>query len=351
MSIILPVGISFYTFQTLSYTIDVYRKQIQPVKDPIAFFAYVSFFPQLVAGPIERAKNLIPQFLNTRVFNHALASEGLRQILWGLFKKVIVADNCAVLVDYIFNDYQNQNSIVLVLGAVFFAFQIYGDFSGYSDMAIGISKLLGIRLMRNFNYPYFASNISEFWKRWHISLTTWFKDYLYIPLGGSRTSLTKQVRNVFIIFLVSGFWHGANWTFIFWGLLNAFFFLPFIFIKSPDFFRGSWKLFGKVIGIGFTFACVTLGWIFFRSESLAGAFNYINGILSFDFVAVSEYFLFPIPFIILMLVIELFNRKNEFGFQRMPSKQWQRWPIYLGMIVIILAFLPQSKQSFIYFQF
>jgi len=217
LNIILPVGISFYTFQALSYSIDVYKGKIEPTKDIVEFFAYVSFFPQLVAGPIERATNLLPQFQKKRVFDYSQAVDGCRQILWGLFKKMVVADNCAIYVDKVFSTYQDQSGSTLLLAAILFAFQIYGDFSGYSDIAIGTSKLFGIKLMRNFNVPYFSRDIAEFWRRWHISLTTWFRDYIYIPLGGSRCSKLKIVRNTFIIFLVSGLWHGANWTYIAWG--------------------------------------------------------------------------------------------------------------------------------------
>ncbi|GGZ53541.1 O-acyltransferase [Mesonia mobilis] len=228
LDIVLPVGISFYTFQTLSYTIDVYRKKLAPTKDFIAFTAFVSFFPQLVAGPIERATHLLPQFYKKRQFDYDLAVNGMRQILWGLFKKVVIADNCAQFVNQIFNNYEDYSGSTLVLGAVFFTFQIYGDFSGYSDIAIGTSRLFGFDLMRNFAYPYFSRDIAEFWRRWHISLSTWFRDYLYIPLGGSRGGMWMKVRNTFIIFLVSGFWHGANWTFIVWGGLNALYFLPLL---------------------------------------------------------------------------------------------------------------------------
>lgn len=234
LNIILPVGISFYTFQTLSYSIDVYRRNLQPTKDFIAFSAFVSFFPQLVAGPIERATNLLPQFFSKRNFDYSKAVDGLRQVLWGLFKKIVIADNCAEFANLIFNNSTNLSGSTLALGALFFAFQIYGDFSGYSDIAIGISRLFGFNLMRNFNFPYFSRDIAEFWRRWHISLSTWFRDYLYIPLGGSSGGILSKVRNTFIIFIVSGFWHGANWTFIAWGLLNAIYFLPLLLTKKTE---------------------------------------------------------------------------------------------------------------------
>jgi alginate O-acetyltransferase complex protein AlgI len=226
--IILPVGISFYTFQTLSYTIDVYRRRFVPVRNPIAFAAFVAFSPQLVAGPIERAAHLLPQFMRQRGFNYNEAAEGVRQMIWGFFKKIVIADQLAVHVDGIFADVDNQSGLTLALGAVFFAFQIYCDFSGYSDIAIGIARLFGFSLVANFRYPYFARDIAEFWRRWHMSLTTWFRDYLYIPLGGSRGSVAMMLRNVSLVFLLSGLWHGANWTFIIWGALHALYFMPLV---------------------------------------------------------------------------------------------------------------------------
>ncbi|MBU4332951.1 MAG: MBOAT family protein, partial [Candidatus Omnitrophica bacterium] len=226
LNIILPVGISFYTFQTLSYSIDVYKRKISPTKDIVAFFAFVSFFPQLVAGPIERAANLLPQFYTKRIFDNRKAVDGMRQILWGLFKKVVIADNCANFVNDVFANHSIYNGSTLFIGVIFFAFQIYCDFSGYSDIAIGTSRLFGFNLMRNFAFPYFSRDIAEFWRRWHISLSTWFRDYIYIPIGGSKGSAWQKVRNVFVIFIISGLWHGANWTFVVWGLLNALYFLP-----------------------------------------------------------------------------------------------------------------------------
>jgi len=228
LNIILPVGISFYTFQTLSYTIDVYKRNLKPTHDFIAFSAFVSFFPQLVAGPIERASNLLPQFYVKRTFDYGKAVDGLRQILWGLFKKIVIADGCAQFANEIFNNSEMYNGSTLFLGALFFTFQIYGDFSGYSDIAIGTSRLFGFNLKQNFAFPYFSRDMAEFWRRWHISLSTWFRDYLYIPLGGSKGGTRMKIRNTFIIFIVSGFWHGANWTFIVWGALNALYFLPLL---------------------------------------------------------------------------------------------------------------------------
>ena len=226
LQIILPVGISFYTFQTLSYSIDIFRGNLKATRDPVAFGAFVSFFPQLVAGPIERATNLLPQITSHREFTYEQGRDGMRLILWGMFKKVVVADSCAPYVDMCFDNPEAFSGSTLILGAILFSFQIYGDFSGYSDIAIGTAKLFGFELMTNFKFPYFSRDIAEFWRRWHISLSTWFRDYLYIPLGGSRVSKPKAIRNVFVIFLVSGFWHGANWTFIVWGGIHALLFIP-----------------------------------------------------------------------------------------------------------------------------
>ena len=284
LHLILPVGISFYTFQALSYSIDVYKGKLEPTRDIVQFFAFVSFFPQLVAGPIERATNLLPQFAKSRSFDYETGVDGLRQILWGLFKKMVVADNCAVYVDKVFSTYQTQSGSTLLLAAIFFAFQIYGDFSGYSDIAIGTAKLFGIKLMRNFNVPYFSRDIAEFWRRWHISLTTWFRDYVYIPLGGSRCSKAKIVRNTFVIFLLSGFWHGANWTFIAWGAYHALLFLPLILMGKNRKYRDTvaedralptLKEFGQML---LTFILVVIGWIIFRADSIGQAGDYMRHI-------------------------------------------------------------------------
>ena len=284
LNIILPVGISFYTFQTLSYTIDVYRKKLEPTKDFIAFSAFVCFFPQLVAGPIERATNLLPQFYKKRTFEYHKAVDGMRQILWGLFKKVVIADNCAEFANQIFNNSADMNGSTLMLGAIFFTFQIYGDFSGYSDIAIGTSRLFGFDLKQNFATPYFSRDIAEFWRRWHISLSTWFRDYLYIPLGGSRGGTWMKVRNTFAIFLVSGFWHGANWTFIIWGALNAIYFLPLLLTNNNRKNLGvvaEGKLLPSIrelFAMLTTFTLTVFAWIFFRAENIGHAFSYIKEI-------------------------------------------------------------------------
>ena len=278
LTIILPVGISFYTFQTLSYSIDIYKGKLKPTKDLISFLAFVSFFPQLVAGPIERASNLLPQFLRDREFNYEEASDGMRQMLWGLVKKTVLADNCATYANYIFNHYETLSGSMLFMGTIFFAFQIYGDFSGYSDIAIGTARLFGFKLMRNFAYPYFSRDIAEFWRRWHISLSTWFRDYLYIPLGGNSGTISKKIRNVFIIFVVSGFWHGANWTFIMWGLINAIYFIPLMLLKKNRKNTGivaegkTIPTFSEFIQITFTFFMTLIAWVFFRTESVGKAF-------------------------------------------------------------------------------
>ncbi len=360
LNIVLPVGISFYTFQTLSYTIDVYRKKIVPTQDVVAFFAFVSFFPQLVAGPIERANRLLPQFSQSHTFDVDNAKNGLRQILWGLFKKVVIADNCAPMVNHIFDNYETQPTPVLLLGAVYFAFQIYGDFSGYSDIAIGTARLFGFRLMRNFAYPYFARDMAEFWRRWHISLSTWFRDYLYIPLGGSRVSSQwLVVRNVAAIFIVSGFWHGANWTFIFWGALNALYFLPLILSKknrkhldivAQNSILPSLRELG---GILLTFALTCLAWIFFRAENIYHAFDYILHIIyvSMNFSTFNMMnHLSVVVLIGILVLIEWVNRRKEFPLQNSTLPVLLRWSIYLIACILIIA-NGDNNNTFIYFQF
>tara|TARA_R110001632_G_scaffold186410_1_gene306794 strand:- start:4759 stop:6081 length:1323 start_codon:yes stop_codon:yes gene_type:complete len=356
LNIILPVGISFYTFQTLSYTIDVYRKKLEPTKNFVAFASFVSFFPQLVAGPIERASNLLPQFYKKRVFNYEMAVSGLKLILWGLFKKVVIADNCAVYVNDIFANYHEQSGLTLIIGAVFFAFQIYGDFSGYSDIAIGTGRLFGFDLMRNFNYPYFSRDIAEFWRRWHISLSTWFRDYLYIPIGGSRGNKWFQLRNVFVIFLVSGFWHGANWTFVVWGGINALLFLPLLLTKNNRVNldvvakQGIFPSVKEFFQMSLTFSFTTLAWIFFRAENMSQAIHYLQKIVVFnDFIPKVIRQKRMLPLLLFFILVEWFSRNEEvvFVFQ---SKF--RYLFYLLCILMILYYSSASeKTSFIYFQF
>lgn len=355
----MPVGISFYTFQTLSYTIDVYRGNLKPTKDFIAFAAFVSFFPQLVAGPIERATNLLPQFYKERKFNYKEAVTGLRQILWGLFKKVVIADNCAQYANLIFNDYSNQSGSTLLLGAIFFTFQIYGDFSGYSDIAIGTSRLFGFRLMKNFSFPYFSRDIAEFWRRWHISLSTWFRDYVYIPLGGSRGGSFNKIKNTFIIFLISGLWHGANWTFIIWGLLNALYFLPLLLAKknrnnmnivASNTILPSFKELLQILG---TFGLTVIAWIVFRSPSVKTALDYIYGIFSRNLLTVpSELPLYLFILLLFFLVIEWLERRQEFPLEKLATN-WHpvfRQLFYYFFIFLIFWFAGE-EQEFIYFQF
>ena len=362
LNIILPVGISFYTFQALSYSIDVYRGKLKPTHDIVQFFAYVSFFPQLVAGPIERATNLLPQFEKPRKFDYDTAVDGLRQILWGLFKKMVVADNCAVYVDQVFSNYQSQSGSTLLLAAVLFAFQIYGDFSGYSDIAIGTAKLFGIKLMRNFNMPYFSRDIAEFWRRWHISLTTWFRDYVYIPLGGSRVSKAKVVRNTFVIFLLSGFWHGANWTFIVWGAYHALLFLPLILlgknrkytdVVAKDRFFPSLKEMGQML---LTFFLAVVGWVVFRANTIEEAWSYLCGVFnkslfSVPYLESRHYYLPVVISIILMLVVEWLQRNKEHAFDLSGIKSHVlKFGIYYVMVVALFWFGGHAE-SFIYFQF
>jgi D-alanyl-lipoteichoic acid acyltransferase DltB (MBOAT superfamily) len=361
LKVILPIGISFYTFQALSYSIDVYKKRIEPTKDIVAFFAFIGFFPLLVAGPIERAKNMLPQFCQKRVFDYDKAADGMRQILWGLFKKIVIADNCAIYVNKIFESYLGQTGSTLLLGAIFFAFQIYCDFSGYSDIAIGTGRLFGISAMRNFNFPYFSRDIAEFWRRWHISLTTWFRDYVYIPLGGSRVSKSKIVRNTFVIFLLSGLWHGANWTFLAWGLFHAVLFLPLILLGKNRKFTNS-AAEGKflpslreVFQIAFTFLLVVISWVLFRAESIGQAIQYLQGIFDLSILSKPRFkFLggqFETTFcLVVMLAVEWLQRNKQHGLDIAIINPWLRRIIYILIIFSIIFFIGQNEQ-FIYFQF
>ncbi|MCQ2275952.1 MAG: MBOAT family protein [Bacteroidales bacterium] len=356
LNLILPVGISFYTFQALSYSIDVYRGKLEPTRDIVQFFAFVSFFPQLVAGPIERATNLLPQFDKPRTFNYDQAVDGMRQILWGLFKKIAVADTCAVYVNSVFGSYQDQSGITLLLAAVLFTFQIYGDFSGYSDIAIGTAKLFGIQLMRNFNNPYFSRDIAEFWRRWHISLTTWFRDYIYIPLGGSRVPKAKVIRNTFVIFLVSGLWHGANWTFVVWGAYHAFLFLPLILLgknrKYTDIVAAGrhYPTLRELGQIVLTFALVVLGWIIFRADSLGMAWDYIGRLFSSGSLKPIGSTLTLIS-ILLMLAVEWLHRQKTHGLEiSYLNSHILKYTIYIGL-AILMFFSYTNSESFIYFQF
>ena len=358
LKIILPVGISFYTFQTLSYTIDVYRKKIEPTKDILAFLAFVSFFPQLVAGPIERASNLLPQFFKKRVFNYNLAVNGSFQIIGGFFKKMVIADNCSPYVNDIFANYQNMEPSILFLGAFFFAFQIYCDFSGYSDIAIGTGKLFGFQLMKNFSFPYFSRDIAEFWRRWHISLSSWFRDYVYIPIGGSRGSKLMSMRNVLVIFIVSGFWHGANWTFIAWGAIHAMYFLPLYLIGAN---RHNLNIVAEnrllpspkeIVQMTYTFFIVLVAWIFFRAGTVEIAWHYVMRMIDIDLFSVPNRFRYPLIFIGPFVLLEWLQRKKHHflditGFK--PIIQIVFGTMIILMIALFGVFV--DKSQFIYFQF
>ncbi len=352
LRIILPVGISFYTFQALSYSIDVYRKKLSATKNIVAFFAYVSFFPQLVAGPIERATNLLPQFQKKRTFDYILAVDGMRQILWGLFKKVVVADNCATYVDQMFGTYDQQTGATLLWAAILFTFQIYADFSGYSDIAIGTAKLFGIRLLRNFNVPYFSRSIAEFWRRWHISLNSWFVDYVYIPLGGSREGKMCHIRNIFVIFLLSGLWHGANWTYVCWGIYHALLFIPLVLLNLHKKYQNpiSWKEIPQMV---LTFVLVILGWIVFRTPSVADAglyiYHMVTNLISIPYLDNTLVIGIGIG---IMAIVEWVNRNREHEL----DLSWisNRYvPIVLEILLIIaMRYLGKYDYTeFIYFQF
>jgi alginate O-acetyltransferase complex protein AlgI len=358
LRIILPVGISFYTFQTLSYTIDIYRNKIQATKDPIAFFAFVSFFPQLVAGPIERASELLPQFQRKRRFTPSSAHDGLRQIVWGFAKKMIVADNLAPHVQTIFDSYASQGSITLFLGTLFFAIQIYCDFSGYSDIAIGTARLFGFNLMRNFAFPYFSRDVGEFWRRWHISLSTWFRDYVYIPLGGSKAGMTRQVVNSLVTFTVSGLWHGANWTFVFWGFLNGLYLLPQSLrrnrVKRKNIVAEDRLLptLQEAAQIVLTFMLTLIAWVFFRSRDISSSFGYLGRMFTaFSAPALEQQFRQPLVIICLLLLVEWIQRRSQHPMEIEHLHIVVRWTSYFALATLILLFGSFGEQEFIYFQF
>ena len=359
LQVILPIGISFYTFHGLSYVIDIYKNRIQPEKNYIDYAVFVSFFPLLVAGPIERATHLLPQIKRNRVFDVKQAVDGLRQILWGLFKKVVIADQCAGYVNDIFAHSNQYAGSTLALGAILFSFQIYGDFSGYSDIALGSARLFGIDLLKNFAFPYFSRDMAEFWRRWHISLSSWFKDYLYIPLGGSKGSNWLKIRNTLVIFLVSGFWHGANWTFIVWGLLNAIFILPSMYFNTH---RNNLQIiaagklfpsFKSLIAMIITFGLTTFAWIFFRSENLSKALHYCQKIFSFSNMSMPE--INPVALykcLVILLVVEWLGREKEYALAHLEEKMPAlfRWSVYY-ILVYLIFYHVGAEQQFIYFQF
>jgi len=361
LNVILPVGISFYTFQTLSYSIDIYRRKLIATTDFVAFATFVTFFPQLVAGPIERATNLLPQFFKKRELDYSQAIDGLRQILWGLFKKIVIADNSAQLANQIFNNSADYGGSTLLLGTFFFAIQIYGDFSGYSDIAIGTARLFGFSLMRNFAFPYFSRDMAEFWRRWHISLSTWFRDYLYIPLGGSKGGLSMKIRNTFIIFLVSGFWHGANWTFIIWGALNAIYFLPLLLsnknrenldIVAKGRLFPSLREFSKIL---LTFSLTLIAWIFFRAATVTEAVSILSTIFSASLFTMPDLplkVLLVIGLIGVFIITEWLGRENQYAIEKVyvTFPKPVRWAVYYSIVFLIFMFAGQG-QTFIYFQF
>ena len=360
LSIVLPVGISFYTFQALGYVMDVFRREIKPTANIFAFLAFITFFPQLVAGPIERASNLLPQFLCPRRFDYDLAVDGCRQMLWGFFKKMVVADNCAVVANTLLDPGSSPNGIGIVVGIAMFAFQIYGDFSGYSDIAIGCAALFGIRLKQNFSFPYFAKNIEDFWRRWHMSLMTWFRDYLYIPLGGNRCSALKCSRNIFIVFAVSGLWHGANWTFVCWGLFHAVLLTcsRFAMKKAPNGIpvqgNVSFDVVRRIGAAVLTFSMVTIGWTFFRAQTMQEWLLWCRTVadpIAWKLLENTPHELWTaIGAIVAMQLVEWINRNASFGFALLPQNMYVRRGAYI-LIFLLVVFYAPGGASFIYFQF
>ena len=357
LHVILPVGISFYTFHGLSYVLDIYNDRINAEKNFVDYGLFVSFFPLLVAGPIERATHLLPQFKTERIFNKTQAVNGLRQILWGFFKKVVVADNCAIYVNAVFSDYHHASDIQLIASPILFAFQIYGDFSGYSDIASGTAKLFGIELLRNFNYPFFSRSVSEFWRRWHISLSSWLRDYVYIPLGGSRAGRYAQVRNIFIIFIISGIWHGANWTYVATLVLHAFYIMPSVLLLTD---RNNLELIAKnrvlpsikeISGMILTILLFSFSLIFFRSPSMHDSFSFI-GMIGHSYSHVDQLSAtYPIISILIMLSFDWFNRANDIPFDNFANINSKRIVYVIVMLLIFFMGAFVNPRSFIYFQF
>lgn len=347
VKLVLPIGISFYSFMAISYIVDVYRRIIPGSRNPLTFTAAISFFPQLLAGPIGRMPKMLPQFEVKREFDYNLAVDGCRQMLWGFFKKIVVADGCAVLTDRLFLAPSSFSGSVLLVGVFTYAVQIYADFSGYSDIAIGCGKLFGIKLMRNFAFPYFATDISEFWRRWHISLTSWFRDYVYIPLGGNRCSKPAQIRNVFVVFLLSGLWHGANWTYVAWAGVHAFLFAPYVFLKSrSDMLSLPRSLLGWII----TMLSVIFAWVFFRANSLCEAFEYFSAMFSRSLFTVPNQYLSMLPWMVVCIGFEWLQRHREHALQIASWPMWVRWPLYVIVATVCIAYQKRVGE-FIYFQF
>lgn len=371
-NVLLPVGISFYTFQTLSYTIDVYNNKTTAQKHLGVFAVYVSFFPQLVAGPIERSNHLLPQFFKKHDFNYLRVKAGFQKILWGFFKKIVIADNLAILVDGVYNNVDNYSGLTLIVATIFFTFQIYCDFSGYSDIAIGTAKVMGFELRENFKRPYFSKSIREFWQRWHITLSTWFRDYVYIPLGGNRTVKWKWYYNLIITFLVSGLWHGANWTFVIWGALHGSFLIFAIIFAQPkekinQFIKNRNIFLNKIFDVSITFILVAFAWIFFRSNNINDAIYVISNLnfnvtellnldeLSMQFrgLGLFKEDIIKCMFLILMLCLYSTYERSEDVWKKLQKKpRWIRWSIYYILVYGILFVAPHSNvNNFIYFQF
>ena len=342
LQVVLPIGISFYSFMSIAYTIDVSRGLVKPTRDPFSFFAYMSFFPQLLAGPIGRAPEMLPQFERVRTFDYDIAVDGCRQMLWGFFMKMVIADGCAVLTDRLFLRPESFAGSMLLVGAFMYAIQIYADFAGYSNLAIGCGKLFGIRLRQNFAFPYFATNIADFWRRWHMSLTTWFRDYVYIPLGGSRCSKLKCIRNTFVVFLLSGLWHGANWTFVIWGFVHACLFLPLLVLGK--------RLSMGAVGWLLTFPSVVLAWVFFRASDFHSAMGYFGAMFSKSLFSLPRNYLSMLPWIAVLLAVDWIQRKKEHSLQIGGLPKVLRWLIYLTIAVLCIAY-QRREAEFIYFQF
>ncbi len=364
LNILLPVGVSFYIFRTISYILDIYYEKIKPEPNCIAYFVYVAFFPSLISGPIDRAKLLIPQLKTKRSFDYNLATDGIRQIVWGLFKKIVIADNAGIFTNQIFGNYQNMSSGILFLGALLYTIQLYSDFSGYSDMAIGLSKLLGLRITQNFCYPFFAQNIADYWRRWHISLTRWLTDFIFTPLSIRYRNWEKTglIFSIIITFLVSGIWHGANWTFVLWGLLHGCYYIPLILKgamnKTKKISKGALPTLKEFRNMAGMFFLLMFTNIIFRSESISDSFQYITSLFSFSTGEIPEFLFSGIRnlistmfFFLLLVIVEWINREKEHGLvlsDKIPALV--RWGIYYGMSLIIL-FFQSSQQTFIYFQF
>ena len=353
LRLILPIGLSFYTFQSVGYVIDVSRGVVKPCRDPVAFLAYMCFFPQLLAGPIARAAEQLPQFLSSRRFDYALAVDGCRQMLWGFFKKFAVADSCAVVVNATFDKAVDPSGFALLLALVLYTAQIYCDFSGYSDLAIGCAKLFGIRLPRNFAFPYFVTNIADFWRRWHMSLMAWFKDYVYIPLGGSRVGRLRRIVNTYAVFLLSGLWHGASWTFVIWGAFHATCFLPRLLPRTSRRESPS-SVVRSFLGWALTLLAVTVGWLVFRAPDVATLVDWLVRMSHLDLGSVTlagSGVRTAVPPLVLVFLVEWMGRRGEHALQRLPMPRVARWVVYYALVFLTLYGMPSSGGDFIYGQF